>query len=280
MSYSMNALYREVGISKQAVAQYERRQLVFHSQLTQLMAEADELREEHPGCGVKKMYETLNPDFIGRDRFIEVMMELGYRVRRKKNYRKTTSSTAKYYPNLIKGMEVNGPCQLWQSDTTYIQVGDRFYYATFIIDVYTKKIVGYKVADNLRATANVAALKMALKHHPAPKIHHSDRGHQYIYSEYTKMLTSRGTKLSMAKIAQGNAYAERINKTIKEEYLDYWKPKNFSQLKSMMNKAVMHYNTSRHHNHLGRISPINFERSLSGINSRKIITIFNNELVT
>jgi len=280
MSYSMNAIYREVGISKQAVAQYERRQLVFHSQLTQLMAEADELREEHPGCGVKKMYETLDPDFMGRDRFIEVMMELGYRVRRKKNYRKTTSSTAKYYPNLIKGMKINGPGQLWQSDTTYIQVGDRFYYATFIIDVYTKKIVGYKVADNLRATANLAALKMALKHHPAPKIHHSDRGHQYIYSEYTKMLTSQGTKLSMAKIAQDNAYAERINKTIKEEYLGYWKPKNFNQLKSMMKKAVKHYNTRRHHNHLGKVSPVNFERSLSGINSRKIITIFNNELVT
>ena len=280
MSYSMNAIYREVGISKQAVAQYERRQLVFHSQLTQLMAEADELREEHPGCGVKKMYETLSPDFMGRDRFIEVMMELGYRVRRKKNYRKTTSSTAKYYPNLIKGMKVNGPCQLWQSDTTYIQVGDRFYYATFIIDVYTKKIVGYKVADNLRATANVAALKMALKHHPAPRIHHSDRGHQYIYSEYTRILRSQGTELSMAKIAQDNAYAERINKTIKEEYLNHWKPMDLKQLISMVNKAVNHYNHKRHHNHLGKISPVNFEKSLSGINSRKIITIFNNELVT
>ena len=248
MSYSMNALYREVGISKQAVAQYERRQLVFHSQLTQLMAEADELREEHPGCGVKKMYETLNPDFIGRDRFIEVMMELGYRVRRKKNYRKTTSSTAKYYPNLIKGMEVNGPCQLWQSDTTYIQVGDRFYYATFIIDVYTKKIVGYKVADNLRATANVAALKMALKHHPAPKIHHSDRGLQYCSATYQSGLKANGIKPSMTDgyDCYQNAMAERINGILKQEFLIN-RCNTGKELELLIKESIDTYNNHRPH---------------------------------
>jgi len=276
----MNAVYREVGISKQAVAQYEHRQQILNNRAVELLSEADELREEHPGCGVRKMYNTLKPDFIGRDRFIEMMMELGYRLKRKKNYRKTTSSGLKYYPNLIKGLEVDGPSQVWQSDTTYIEVGDRFYYATFIIDVYTKKIVGYKVADHLRATANVEALKMAIRDHPAPKIHHSDRGHQYLYHEYTDLLRSKGASLSMAKIAQDNAYAERINKTIKEEYLDYWKPKNLNQLKRMMRKAVEHYNHKRQHNHLGKISPVDFEKSLSGINSRKIITIFDNELVT
>jgi len=280
MSYSMNAVYREVGISKQAVAQYERRQQVINGQTVELLAAVDELREEHPGCGVRKMYNSLQPNFIGRDRFIEMMMELGYRLKRKKNYRKTTSAGIKYYPNLIKGLEVDGPSQVWQSDTTYIEVGDRFYFATFIIDVYTKKVVGYKVADHLRATANVEALKMALRDHQAPKIHHSDRGHQYLYHEYKDLLRSKGTSLSMAKIAQDNAYAERINKTIKEEYLDYWKPKSLNQLKRMMRKAVDHYNHKRHHNHLGKVSPVNFEKSLSGINSRKIITIFNNELVT
>ena len=73
----MNAVYREVGISKQAVAQYERRQQVLNNRTVELLAEADELSEEHPGCGVRKMYNTLKPDFIGRDRFIEMMMELG-----------------------------------------------------------------------------------------------------------------------------------------------------------------------------------------------------------
>ena len=62
----MNMLYRTIGVSKQAVYQYARRQLIFDSKLSDLMTEAEELRQEHPGCGVEKMYDTLKPDFIGR----------------------------------------------------------------------------------------------------------------------------------------------------------------------------------------------------------------------
>ena len=85
----------------------------------------------------------------------------------------------------------------------------------------------------------------------------------------------------MALSTQDNAYAERINKTMKEEYLDHWKPQSLAQLKKMLSKAVYHYNHKRHHKHLGKISPINFEKSLSKIAShhRKILTFFNNELV-
>jgi putative transposase len=86
----MNALYRTIGVSKQAVYQYAKRQLIFDAKVTQLLSEAEELREEHPGCGVEKMYHTLKPDFIGRDRFIEMMMTLGFRIKRKKNYKRTT----------------------------------------------------------------------------------------------------------------------------------------------------------------------------------------------
>ena len=77
----MNQLYQVIGISKQAVYQYQKRQAVFDQQLSQLILEADDLRFDHPGCGVEKMYQILNPDFIGRDRFIETMMDLGYRIK-------------------------------------------------------------------------------------------------------------------------------------------------------------------------------------------------------
>ena len=141
MSFSLNNLYKEAGLSKQAVAQYDTRQKIFDNKTAQLVLEANELREDHPGCGVEKMYYTLKPDFMGRDRFIELMMELGYRLKRKKNYRRTTIASKIYYPNLIKGMEVDRPSMVWQSDITYIPIGNRHYYAVFIIDVYTKKIV-------------------------------------------------------------------------------------------------------------------------------------------
>ena len=140
MSYSLNQLYQVVGISKQAVQQYARRQEFFDQKFSNLLVEADELRKAHPGCGVQKMYDTLKPDFIGRDRFIEAMMDLGYRLKRKKNYRRTTYPAQMYYPNLINGKEVSAPNVVWQSDITYVEVGQRFYYAVFIIDVYTKNI--------------------------------------------------------------------------------------------------------------------------------------------
>jgi len=227
----MNQLYDTIGVSKQAVYQYAKRQLVFDKKLNILLTEAETLRKEHPGCGVEKMYSTLKPDFIGRDRFVSLFMVLGFRLNKKRNYRRTTYAGSMYYPNLIKGMMINAPSMVWQSDITYLYVAGKFYYAVFIIDVFTKKIVGYQVSDHMRATANVKAMNMALKDNKAPLIHHSDRGAQYIYKQYIKLLKDNDSQISMALSAQDNAYAERINRTIKEEFLDYWKPKNFQQLK-------------------------------------------------
>ena len=225
------------------------------------------------------MYYALRPNFIGRDRFIETFMDLGFRIKRHKNYRRTTFSVKVYFPNLIKSMSVYAPSMIWQSDITYIYVGERFYYAVFIIDIYTKKIVGYQLSNHMRATANVKAMQMALESNEAPMIHHSDRGSQYIYNEYITLLKVSGCEISMALSGQDNAYAERINRTIKEEYIDHWKPKTFEQLKKDVDRAVEHYNYKRPHNNIGRLSPVNFEDNWFNNNlfSKPIITIFDNE---
>jgi hypothetical protein len=258
----MNELYRTIGISKQAVEQYERRQKIFDEKVMKLVVKADDLREAHPGCGVEKMYYTLRPDFIGRDRFVETFMSLGYRLKKTKNYRITTRRGSWYYPNLIEGISVSKGSEIWQSDLTYVRIKDRFYYVVFIIDVYTKKIVGYSVSDHMRATANIQALKMALKDHDPPKIHHSDRGSQYIHNGYINLLKKYGVKPSMGKIAQENSYAERINGTIKNEFIKHWKPQTFEQLKVMVKKAVRHYNRVRPHDNLGKKTPEDFSVQL------------------
>lgn len=275
----MNRLYQVAEISKQAVSQYANRQVVFDKKASNLLLEAEELRKEHPGCGVEKMYNTLKPDFMGRDRFIDIFMDLGFRLKRKRNYRRTTYSCSIYYPNLIKGLEVYAPSMVWQSDITYIGIGEKFYYAVFIIDVYTKKIVGYKVSNHMRATANMDAMEMALKANESPLIHHSDRGSQYTYKEYIKLLKDNNCKISMALSAQDNAYAERINRTIKEEYLDHWKPTTLEQLKKYLSKAVYHYNNERPHNNIGKLSPVDFENKWlnNQLNTKPIFTIFDNE---
>lgn len=275
----MNQLYLAAGCSKQAVFQYSKRQHKLDHQMSQLIGQADALREKHPGCGVEKMYYSLKPDFIGRDRFVETFMDLGYRLKRAKNYRRTTIASKLYYPNLIKGMTISEPSEIWQSDITYIKVNNTHCYAVFIIDVYTREIVGYSVSNNMRAHSNMKALKMALKGHRAPTIHHSDRGSQYTSKEYTELLESHGSRISMGLIAQDNAYAERINGTIKNEYLLYWKSQSLDTLKKQVRMAVENYNHNRIHLSLNRTSPINFQQIRKHQTHKTTLTIFNDNSI-
>jgi transposase InsO family protein len=269
-----------VGISKQAIDQYYKRQQIFDKKIICLLTEAEELRKEHPGCGLEKMYYSLNPNFLGRDRFIELFMELGFRLRKRINYKRTTYAVASKYKNLIKGLVISKPSIVWQTDITYYDVNNIFYYAVFIIDVYTKIIVGYEISDHMRATANMKAMQMALGSYKAPSIHHSDRGGQYIYGAYIQLLKDNKCKISMSKSSQDNAYAERINRTIKEEYLDHWKPSDFKSLKQDTKRAVENYNNKRLHNNLDRMRPVEFNQIWNKTKKidRKVVTIFNNEM--
>jgi transposase InsO family protein len=243
-----------------------------------LVNQADIIREDHPGCGVEKMYRALKPRFIGRDKFCEIFMDLGYRVRTIKNYRKTTIPTHLNYPNLIEGMLVTKSHHVLQSDITYFYLNGDFYYIVFIIDVYTRKIIVYNVSTNMRHQSNLKALKMALKQ-IKPKdrvnmIHHSDRGSQYGSNAYVKILKDSGIKISMGLKAQDNAYAERINGTIKNEYLKLWRIRNFRDLKIKTKKAVNHYNSKREHSSLLKeMSPNKFEEYLLNLENQERPTV-------
>jgi transposase InsO family protein len=267
-----------LNISKQAVHQARKRQQRFDLELMDLVNQADIIREDHPGCGVEKMYKALKPKFMGRDKFCEIFMDLGFRVRTLKNYRRTTIPTHLDYPNLIKGMEVTKPHQVLQSDITYFYLNEKFYYIVFILDVYTKKIIGYNVSKNLRHESNLNALKMALKEiEPESRvnmIHHSDRGSQYGSNAYVKLLNNSGIIISMGLKAQENAYAERINGTIKNEYLKLWKIKDFKDLKAKTRKAVNHYNYKRGHSSLPKdLAPNEFEEYLLNLKNQERPTV-------
>ena len=148
---------------------------------------------------------------------------------------------------------------------------------TFIIGISTKVIRGYKVSDHMRADANLAALKMALTEAQGITgiIHHSDRGSQFVDSDYRSLLIKHGFQLSMGLIAQENAYAERVNGIIKNEYLVYRSINTFRQLKKEVASAIDHYNNKRIHRSLpNKQTPREFENellSLSTQNRPKVI---------
>lgn len=255
----MRTIYQIAGVTKQAHYQFNKRKQNWELIISELQVQVDEIRRDHPGCGLEKLYWTLKPKTIGRDRFISVFQSLGYSIVKHKNFYRTTIPTHIKFPNLITGMLLDGPNQLWQSDITYFRVNNQYYYLVFIIDAYTKQIKGYAVSDHLRASANVEALKMAFKNSPddlSDLIHHSDRGSQYVYKPYQELLNERSIYISMGLLGNENAYAERINGTIKNEYLKYWTIHSLQELKRKVKKAVKHYNQKRAHNHLpNRMQP-------------------------
>jgi transposase InsO family protein len=274
MNWTMEAVYSTAGISKQAHNQYMIAQQEFNEKLSLLVLEADMLRSEHPGCGVEKMYQTLKPDWLGRDKFIELFMDLGYRIKYPRNYTRTTVPGHLNYPNLITGLLVRDINRVWQSDITYYYTSeDGYCYLVFIIDIYTKEIIGYAVSGHMRAEANIQALKMAFKHNKGLSldelIHHSDRGSQYGSNDYTELLRQKGIWVSMGLEATDNAYAERLNGTVKNEYLKYFKINNLKELKRRTSSAVRNYNYKRVHNHLpGRVPPATFRKTLLTLSDR------------
>lgn len=237
-----------------------------------LVKEADILKKEHPGCGVEKMYYTLQPNTMGRDKFCEIFLSLGYGVKSVKNYRKTTIAGHINYPNLIAGMEVIRPHQVVQSDITYFDLKGDFYYMVFIVDVYTRQIIGYQVSNNMRAEANLRALDMALekmKYLPGGLIHHSDRGSQYGSDLYRNRLTEQDIHISMGLVATDNAFAERVNGIIKNEYLKLWRIVDFQDLKRKVKKAVDHYNKKRkHRGHKMKFTPMEFYKNWLDLNTQ------------
>lgn len=265
IGYSLNTLYQAAGITKQAVWEHFKREEAQLVLIRKVIGRVDERRGEHPGEGLEKLYWQIEPEGMGRDKFCRIFGQLGYGVRRPQNRMRTTIPAHKVFANLIEGRLVSGPNQVWQSDITYIKVAGHFYYLTFIIDVYTRRIVGYAVSDHLRAEANIRALKMALDEFSSGElagcVHHSDRGSQYTDGRYLRLLRSHGIQVSMGGKATDNAFAERINGVIKNEYLIPRSPGSYRQLKRYSKQAVIDYNTKRHHGALGRCSPAEYEQA-------------------
>lgn len=266
-SISKERIYEALQTSRQAVHQYLSHRHVYLQRVDEAEAMLLLHRKNHPGLGLVKAYGQIIPKGLGRDRFVFEMTRRGHALPIKRNYVRTTRSDGYRFPNLIKGLVINDVNLVWQSDTTYFRIGEKWYYITFIIDVYSRLIVGHHVATSLAATANVAALKMALKNRCGADlsqlIFHSDGGTQYRSKPFVELLRSHGISSSMCTAATDNAYAEKLNDVIKNEYLAHYLVEILSRLRRILNRSVKNYNTERHHGQLPKpMSPAVYEQWL------------------
>jgi putative transposase len=255
------------GITKQALHQHKIRALGRANVAGEFFKQADKIRQEHPRAGCRKMALDIRCRGWGRDKTEQLLLQNGYRVYYPPNYTRTTYAQHDlYYRDLIEGLELTGINQAVQTDITYYRVKEKFYYLVFLIDVYSRRIVGYSVNKTLKAEGNMKALQMLFRTRDKCSfdgmIHHSDRGSQYIDKEYSKLLKDKNIYPSMCTEAWKNAYSERINRTIKEEYLDGWQIDTYRTLKRSVERAVKHYNNKRRHQSLGWQSPIQYERTV------------------
>jgi len=259
----MNAVYRAIGITKQAFHKRLNRYLHTMDEEQQLLKVVQDIRNEHPGMGARELYFIIQPSWMGRDRFEAFCFKNGLKIAKKRSFIRTTNSLGvTRFDNLVMGIELTRVNQVWVSDITYYQIGDRFYYLTFVMDLYSRYIVGYSVADNLCTEhTTLPSLKMALRGRQLKPglIFHSDGGGQY-YSKEFRRLTARYKILnSMGKTPFENPNAERINGIIKNYYLSHFLPHTYAELVKQTARAVRNYNR-RPHGSLGRVSPEKFEQ--------------------
>lgn len=266
MDHSLNQLYRTLGISRQAFHQRLNRQIQEESYHHQLLFLAYEVRADHPTMGVRDMYYLLRPECIGRDAFEAFCRRYGLVYDRPVNYSRTTDSQGVIrFDNLTIGLKLSGINQLWVSDITYFEVYRKFYYLTFILDAYSRLIVGYSVSKRLfTEQTTLTALEMAISCRKGidltGTILHSDGGGQYYDKEFLKKTQSLGIVNSMCEYPWDNGKAERINGVIKNNYLRHRSIGSFSELVKEVDRSVKLYNEEKPHKALKRVSPLTFEK--------------------
>ena len=267
----MKAVYLLCNLSRQAHQQAMGR-LIWQQQKSVVYAGLmAETRVIHPGMGLRTMYELLLPEGIGRDAFIALGLQEGYRLKTLDKYVRTTYSVkSSRYRNLLGGKQFTGVNQLWSSDITYLYCMERFYYIVMIMDVYSRRIIGYSLADNMRAENTLVALKMALalrgrSHYHDTLIHHSDKGSQYASDIYTNTLDDYGIQISMCDEVYENTHIERLNDTIKNQYLNRRNITSEPQLKQEISRTMETYNSKRPHKSLAGMTPVAFEAYLETV---------------
>jgi transposase InsO family protein len=228
------------------------------------------IRITQPRIGVHKLYSLIKEDIkrhnikMGRDGLYSLLAEENLLVKKKKRKPSITTNSKHWfrkYSNLIRDMKIIRPNQVWVSDITYFPVEKGFFYISMVTDAYSRRIMGYAIADNLEAFNSLLALEMALQQINKGEgkwlIHHSDRGVQYCCTSYVRHLKKHGIQISMTD--QGdpleNAIAERINRTIKEELLEHLSFSNLNEAILQMQKAVLIYNYERPHMSCGMLTP-------------------------
>jgi transposase InsO family protein len=225
---------------------------------------------EHARYGYRRVTYQLRREGckVNHKRVARIMREQSLQCQIKRRWVKTTDSNHGYriYPNLVKELEVKGRNQVWVADITYIRILTGFLYLAVVLDLFSRKVIGWALSEQIDAQLTLAALRMALEERGSVEgcIHHSDRGVQYACHAYVEELQAAKMRISMAR--KGNPYdnaaAESFMKTLKYEEVYLWDYHSVEDVMGRMPYFLQEvYNQKRLHSALGYVTPQEFEEA-------------------
>ena len=230
----------------------------------------ERIHEDFPGYGYRRVARELvrRGQKVNEKRVRRVMKKFGLRPLTWRRFVRTTDSRHRLpvYPNLLKKRQVRAINQVWVADITYIRIRSSFVYLAALLDLYSRRIVGWAVSKRIDTELCLTALEMALETRRARGcIHHSDRGVQYASIRYVTLLRQNGLQISMS--AKGNpydnAFMESFYKTLKYEEVYLW---NYETLEDVLERLPFFleevYNRKRLHSSIGYLPPTEFEAAV------------------
>ena len=259
-AFKVKWVYESIGISKQAYNQRIKAKKIQEIENEKVIEMVIEYRKTLPKTGTAKLYQAIQQKIVdanikmGRDKLNDLLRTRGMLIKKTKRFHITTDSNHHFFksPNLIKDLAITNSEQAFGSDITYIKTDQGHAYLALVTDLYSRKIMGYALQDNMKVTLVKDALAMAYKNSIFGHkniIHHSDRGLQYCCPDYSKFAENKGFILSTTQQYDPyeNAIAERINGILKYEFGLKETIKSVEIAQKMIKEAVELYNNQRMH---------------------------------
>jgi len=204
---------------------------------------------------------------VGRKRVERLMRQNGLRARQKRRFRRTTNSNhaLAIAPNVLsRRFDAIVPNEAWATDVTYIATYEGWLYLAVMLDLFSRRVVGWAASETNDTALAVGALEHALRDRRPPRglVHHSDRGSPYASDRYRELLGQHGVVASMSRRGDcwDNAVAESFFATLRAELVDHERyATRAAAITSIGDYIERFYNPVRRHSHLGYVSPIEFE---------------------